>query len=421
MKKQPSPQVLRDYMHRNGGSWSPVKTSVIRRVIETCSVQRNLNGTPFPEDVAEMELMYAVNCQNVMPYRYMARKWGWGDKKTYKLYSRLGIYAGSGGSNGVADGEQNGSRTPRMKPRSQDRRSKKGATGERGGSNVSHKEIQEENRSDVPVPSLCSGTSLDPTQMFSRDDLDVILRWEKLKVEDEEEIRREMPPLDNVRLGPFGPSIPIGATAPVPIGLGAFGPSITSEGEARADNIEQILSGDVLIPEVSEEARVSEEWSHDLDTLGVDSVGALRIGRPDNPRVGMPGTPPSSHTLNEGLSVPVSAPDSAGAPSPDPSSDNPVRRLLGASDEELEAKVHTVNAILKSYGYQDKIDPVDLWHVADNILRIPRDRIDLAISMYKDFYRPESLVGMMRPRQFFKPEQIEKTITFLNNVEVIED
>jgi hypothetical protein len=133
MRVQPSKEILFNYQ-RGGTSWQAIDSATVRELLDMVI----LTSKPFTERQALMDLHYWVDRQDVKPYRYYAKRWQWGNRKTYNLFVEAGIYgvdrAEDEGSREVADGEQVGSKKVAEQPKEETKTPVKVADGEQVGS-----------------------------------------------------------------------------------------------------------------------------------------------------------------------------------------------------------------------------------------------------------------------------------------------
>jgi hypothetical protein len=96
LRQQPSRSILTDYQ-RSGVSWQAVDREAVYAACDALARA----GVEFTEALALMDLHAWIDRQQVKPHRYYAKRWGWGEKRAYRLMCDAGIY-------GPEDEEQTG-------------------------------------------------------------------------------------------------------------------------------------------------------------------------------------------------------------------------------------------------------------------------------------------------------------------------
>jgi hypothetical protein len=105
LQRQPSRELLEHYRRDSGVCWLAVDQRAIEEMLALIVAHR----IAFTRRAAIVDLHHAIAMQDVESYRYYAQRWKWGDKKVYRLFVELGLYAAKGAKCGGAEGQQMGS------------------------------------------------------------------------------------------------------------------------------------------------------------------------------------------------------------------------------------------------------------------------------------------------------------------------
>lgn len=72
---------------RDQGNWIAIDTDDTYGIIEAWIEA----GLPFPEALARIDLIYWIDRRSVRPFRYYAKRWGWGEKRARLLFTSMGL------------------------------------------------------------------------------------------------------------------------------------------------------------------------------------------------------------------------------------------------------------------------------------------------------------------------------------------